>query len=476
MAAGRLEPLVLLALVCNTLAAWHFLPRVSRKESGVHREESWINFTRTALQTVRPLSFKFARAPHFMVAAEPWPPHVYIKQSLSSGALGVTGPMGRLMDVLATSLNFTYSVIQKDGYWGAPQADGSWNGMIGTVLRQEADIGLGPFGMSDSRSKVVDFTIPVFLEMLHVLVNRPLPQPDPAGFLAPFTWYVWVGILAGLVCVVATSVIVVRLLGFGGHPDVWHHVWAFYSVTVSQNLPWVPKAVTSRFTFCLWMLLAVVIVRSYSGALTSLLAVKTLAVKYDSLRDVLDDTGLTLLMEGSTALTTHLQTVKEGVYADLARESRVRAKYVKASETYAAAYDLIPDGRHAMLVEDVVCRKVYSDYFSMTGRCDFYMSTKSFWRLIYAMIVQPGSPLRQLLDVRIRAIREFGIYERWALDQMPNMTHCLITPKKIKFQEPFSLADLWAVFLLLVGGFGLATLAFCSEFLLPTHLHTDHFL
>lgn len=62
-----------------------------------------------------------------------------------------------------------------------------------------------------------------------------------------------------------------------------------------------------------------------------------------------------------------LQTVKEGVYGDLARESRTRAKFVKASETYAAAYDLIPDGRHAMLVENVVCRKVYSDYFSMTG-------------------------------------------------------------------------------------------------------------
>ena len=56
------------------------------------------------------------------------------------------------------------------------------------LVFQEADIGLGPFGMSYSRGKVVDFTIPVFLEMLHVLVNRPLPQPDSAGFLAPFTW------------------------------------------------------------------------------------------------------------------------------------------------------------------------------------------------------------------------------------------------------------------------------------------------
>lgn len=62
-----------------------------------------------------------------------------------------------------------------------------------------------------------------------------------------------------------------------------------------------------------------------------------------------------------------MQTVEKGIYGELARESRKRAVFVKASETYAAAYELIPDGQHAMLVENVVCKKVYSDYFSMTG-------------------------------------------------------------------------------------------------------------
>ncbi|KAG7172656.1 putative olfactory ionotropic receptor IR4-like 23 [Homarus americanus] len=204
-----------------------------------------------------------------------------------------------------------------------------------------------------------------------------------------------------------------------------------------------------------------------SGALTSLLAVKTVTMKYDSLRDVLDDPGLTLLMEGSTALTAHLETVTGGVYGELARESRSRAKYVRASETYGAAYSLIPDGRHAMLVENVVCRKIYSDHFSLTGRCDFYMSTGNFWRLIYAMVVQRNSPLRQLLNARILALREFGIYDRWATNQMPNMTHCLKTPKKIKLQEPYSLVDLWAVFLLLGGGAFLSTVSFGFELLLP---------
>ncbi|XP_050688350.1 probable glutamate receptor [Eriocheir sinensis] len=424
------------------------------------------------MQEGRLMSFRFPRAPHFIVVAEPWPPHVYLEQASVMGPLKVTGPMGQLMDSLAQSLNFTYSVVQKDGYWGAPQTDGSWNGMIGSVVRQEADIGLGPFGMSNSRSQVVDFTIPVFLEMLHVLVSRPMPKPDPWGFVAPFTWHVWAAILTSFVCMVAISVTVWNLLGFGEHASSWSHAWAFYSIIISQSLPWVPAGITMRLPVGVWMLLALVMIRSYSGALTSLLAVKTVEIKYNSLKDVLDDKKLTLLMEGSTALTTHLQTVEEGIYGDLARESRKRAVFVKASETYAAAYELIPDGHHAMLVENVVCRKVYSDYFSMTGKCDFYMSTGNFWRLIYAMIVQRGSLLDQLLNVRIQAINEFGIYERWALDQMPNMTHCMKTPRKIKSNEPFSLADLWAVFLLLGAGNALATVLLLSECLVFAHLRS----
>ncbi|KAK3853902.1 hypothetical protein Pcinc_039579 [Petrolisthes cinctipes] len=385
---------------------------------------------------------RFSRAPHFVVAAEPWPPHVYIHTS-PSGTTTVAGPMGQLMQSLANSLNFTFSAVTTDGYWGALTENGTWNGMIGAVMRKEADIGLGPFGMSDIRSKVVDFTIPVFLEMLHVLVSRPVPQPNPWGFLAPFTWYTWVGVGGGLLATVGVSLGVVWVLGRGGPSHFTHHFWAFFSVSITQNLPWKPVGNSLRFTFLMWMMTAVVVVKSYSGSLTSLLAVKRIEVKYDSLRDVLNDPSLTLIMEGSTALTAHLKTVRAGVYLDLARASRERSVMVRASETYQAAYDLIPKGHHAMLVEKVVCRKVYSDHFSKTGGCDFYMSNGNFWRLIYAMVVQKGSPLSSLLSTRIRALNEFGIYGRWELDQMPNVSYCLKTPRTVKLQAPYSLTDLW---------------------------------
>ncbi|XP_053649849.2 probable glutamate receptor [Cherax quadricarinatus] len=449
-----------------SVTLWVLMDAVTSVVAEVSRGGGWERLARVGANYKSPLSFRFPRAPHFLVAAEDWPPHVYLHTD-PSGSIQVTGPMGQLLDALAASLNFTYSVVPGDGYWGAPQENGSWNGMIGTVLRKQADLGLGPFGMSYTRSEVVDFTIPVFLEMLHVLVSRPLPMPDPWGFLAPFTWYVWVALLVALLAIITTSVFIVRALGFGGPLSAAQHAWAFYSISFTQPVPWLPVAEALRFTFILWLFICLVVSRSYSGALTSQLAVKTLTVKYDSLRDVLDDHSLTLLMEGSTALTAHLQTATEGVYGELAQASRVRAKFVRATEMYEAAYTLIPDGRHAMLVENVVCRKIYSDFFSAKGRCNFYMSTDNFWKLIYAMVVQRGSPLRQLLNSRIRALGEFGIYDLWVLSQMPNMTHCLKTPRKVKFQEPYSMADLWALFLLLISGAVAAAAAFCCELLLP---------
>ncbi|MPC69002.1 hypothetical protein E2C01_063216 [Portunus trituberculatus] len=51
----------------------------------------------------------------------------------------------------------------------------------------EANMGLGPFGMTHARSQVADFTLPIFREVLHILTARPRPQPQPWGFLAPFT-------------------------------------------------------------------------------------------------------------------------------------------------------------------------------------------------------------------------------------------------------------------------------------------------
>ncbi|XP_042860607.1 probable glutamate receptor [Penaeus japonicus] len=411
---------------------------------------AWWSEAEVGAMTANPLKFKFPRAPHLRVAAESWPPHVQVEKTEVAGQVvtRARGPMANFLDVLATSLNFTYSVVLGDGYWGAPDANGTWNGMIGMLLKEQADFGLGPFGMTHARSEVVDFTMPIFREVLHVLVSRPRPEPDPWGFLAPLSWHVWVALALSCLVVAFVAVTVVRTLGFGGPSTIQQHVWAVYQIFLSQSLTWVPTGLALRVTIWLWIIAVLVVMRSYSGALTSQLAVRTVPIKYDSLDDVLKDTSITLLLEGSTALTGHLQTAKEGVYGELAEAVRVRGRRIRASRMQEEAYEHIPDGRHAMFLEAVGCNKVYSDHFSRTGQCDFYMSRGVFWKLFYALVVPKESPLRELINARILALREFGIYERWALDQVANRTHCLKLPTRLKFQEPYTLLSLWAVFAL----------------------------
>ncbi|ROT79266.1 olfactory ionotropic receptor IR4 [Penaeus vannamei] len=436
-----------IGIAVNTSAGVDYGRRVPSVGVWRRSDRAWWSEAEVGSLAANPLKFKFARAPHLRVAAESWPPHVQVEEVEAEGGQKVTraaGPMANFLDVLAKSLNFTYTVVLGDGYWGAPDANGTWNGMIGMLLREKADFGLGPFGMTHARSAVVDFTMPIFREVLHILVSRPRPEPDPWGFLAPLAWHVWVALALSCLMVTAVAVAVVGTLGFGGPSSVQQHLWACYGIFLSQTLTWVPTGLSLRVTIWLWLTAVLVVMRSYSGALTSLLAVRTVPIKYDSLDDVLRDSSIKLLLEGSTALTGHLQTAKEGVYGQLADAVRTRGRTIRASRMQEEAYAHIPDGRHAMFLEAVGCNKVYSDHFSRTGQCDFYMSRGVFWPLFYALVVPKDSPLRELIDARILALREFGIYERWALDQVANRTHCLKLPTKLKLQEPYNLIGLWA--------------------------------
>ncbi|XP_063884826.1 uncharacterized protein LOC135113517 [Scylla paramamosain] len=195
-----------------------------------------------------------------------------------------------------------------------------------------------------------------------------------------------------------------------------------------------PERLTERLVLWLWLMTVLVLMRTYSGSLTSLLAVKTVEIKYDSLRDALDDPALTLVLEGSTALTGHLQKASEGVFGELAEAVGSRGMKVRASQMQEVAARVLPDGRHAMFLEKIGCNKLFSDYFSRTGRCDFYFSRGVFWPLLYALITPLHSPLLPLINARILAVREFGVYEVWAKAMTPNMTHCLTMPTKLKFQ------------------------------------------
>ncbi|KAK2145084.1 hypothetical protein LSH36_704g02042, partial [Paralvinella palmiformis] len=57
--------------------------------------------------------------------------------------------------------------------FGYKQGDGTWDGMIGELIRQEADIAAAPMYKTEERQQVVDFSIPFLNVQATLLVRKP---------------------------------------------------------------------------------------------------------------------------------------------------------------------------------------------------------------------------------------------------------------------------------------------------------------
>ncbi|KAK3853995.1 hypothetical protein Pcinc_039494 [Petrolisthes cinctipes] len=333
------------------------------------------------------------------VAAEEWVPHIGVSQDIH-GNITIRGPMANLLTLLAKAINFRYTLVRPpDGAWGIPTEGGDWNGMIGMVKRNEADLALGPFGLTYSRSRVVDFSSPILIDYYRILVRRPRPETDPIGFLRPFTWEVWVGLVM-CVWVVGGVLFLAASLHSPQSKKEKEEEWGRRKKTSTDNKDDVEEGPISQLLTQLWLVYgsllsqpevsyaderwrlgqgwrvaaagwcvaALVVARSYSSTLTSLLAVRNVPVRYNYLSEVIADAKLNLVFEKATALVEHMSTVQRGVYRDLANtRGQDRAHFLASSALYDAAYTTVRSGTHALLVEDTTCRKVYSDDFTKHG-------------------------------------------------------------------------------------------------------------
>ena len=101
-----------------------------------------------------------------------------------------------IVHLLQTDLAADIEVhITKDGKYGSPNEEtNEWDGMIGELIRDEADIALADLTITDDRSQVVDFTHP-FIEVgvgVLVRVDRQSVTHDIWAFLQPVAAELWI--------------------------------------------------------------------------------------------------------------------------------------------------------------------------------------------------------------------------------------------------------------------------------------------
>ncbi|XP_069188806.1 glutamate receptor U1-like [Procambarus clarkii] len=404
---------------------------------------------------------KFRQQPTLLAATGP----LYYKQEKKARSEGRR--INDMLDYLAQGMNFSYRyVVPTDGTFGSKQDDGTWSGMVGMVSREEADIAIGPFGLTESRTEVVDFTWPITIQYSVIIGARGQPVIDPWGFVVPLEPMVWVAILTTLLMV--SVMMVLASLCSSIRTDIVHtwekdtfdlsRILLQQDIIIPENWWW------RRLVLLSWMTLALVVSRSYQGDLMSGLAVRYIHQPFQTIRDVLDHPSITMLWQTNSTNVQYIHSLESGIFREVAEaEAKGRLKYKLLSEFPQALSTLVRRGDHVLVDLENVITLIIGQYFTRTGRCDFYSSRERFLPIVLSAIGKRDSPLVPSLSKRIMSLTEAGLYNKWFNDNVPNGTSCVHPPSKITVSTPHSIRNLWGMFVILICGYLLAVNVMCIE-------------
>ena len=236
----------------------------------------------------------------FKIAALPSRPYLSLVYNNDTMKYQMYGMFADVFHVLQNILNFTYEFEQpQDGTFGNLDASGeNWTGMIGQLIRGEIDMSPTSFTITEMRSKVIDFAAPI-VDMHHrFFIKNPDLSYNWTAYLDPLNKQVWI-ILTVLVLLI-TVVLWISIFSEGDVNEtdfLLYRSLFFVAGAFTFAKPWsaTPARTVPKWLFALIIFSGSLIFWHWEAMLISFLAVKTLALPFTSIENLMSDTDYKLV-------------------------------------------------------------------------------------------------------------------------------------------------------------------------------------
>ncbi|KAJ8679007.1 hypothetical protein QAD02_014794 [Eretmocerus hayati] len=190
---------------------------------------------------------------------------------------GLTGFFAKILSELELKLNFTKRVMNEYDPYGCYDSDsGEWTGAIGRLTRGEADLGMADFTMTKERLDAIDFTHPVLLSRNYLYMRQPEGSAlQWFSYFRVFNADVWIAIkllytFSFLIISLMRTIVKERPTLPHYNSDTYLGVWG---ILWQQALPRFPSSSPLRMAYFSLFVSAVILLATYSGCLTSYVAV-----------------------------------------------------------------------------------------------------------------------------------------------------------------------------------------------------------
>ncbi|KAJ8371128.1 hypothetical protein SKAU_G00111560 [Synaphobranchus kaupii] len=371
-----------------------------------------------------------------------------------------------LLSTLAKKLDFKYNLhLVKDGRYGIMQESGNWNGMIGEVMRGEADLALAPLTITAMRERVVDMTTPFMQTGISFILRKDVVSDDSSyfGFLCPFSVETWAGIVAAYLVTALSMCVVTRL-----SPCEWaqpqaednsftllHSLWYAAAAFTLQGAGPHPKAVSGRVISAIWWFFTVVVLANYFANLTSMMRSDTKNIALETFEDLAKQDVIEYGSIGGSSTFNFFKYSDIPVYRKIYEHMERKKSYVK---TMDEGIRRVQEGTYAFIGESV------SLDLTEARHCNLTRSQEVIGMRGYGIAAPLGSPMVKNLSIAILELSESG-----RLNYLRNKWWASNCVEEGATGAPLKAHSLKGVFLLLGLGLGLGLLLALFELASKSH-------
>ncbi|XP_046447431.1 glutamate receptor ionotropic, kainate 2-like isoform X2 [Daphnia pulex] len=329
------------------------------------------------------------------------------------------------------------------------------------------------------RMKSTDFAFFMWAEPLAMVVPRPGEEPRIFAFVHPFQSTVW------LLIFIASFTVVIFMTMFSGiywklfsflDPDdtslttnftiygriTYYSVYMINTVTSQGNA--IPlRRLSFRILVGVWVLVATVLVNSYSSTVTSYLTVPKMKPPINTFEDLVASENVELILLADTMTKKQILEATHGAQKLLGDDIRNHPDRILSSIEKVNVR--LKTERYAFANPQSFCDNFVASHFQEKGKCRFKTTDCYSMTMFFSMPLQKNSKYTPIFKDAFMELWETGLPQYWVKNSIPRASQCFekTNLRKSAIPKPIRLDDLAGAFLILGVGVSLATFFFLME-------------
>ncbi|KAK3755334.1 hypothetical protein RRG08_026064 [Elysia crispata] len=401
----------------------------------------------------------------FVITTTPWKPYVY-RHKDENGTVSFTGFCIDMAEELSRTLNFTIRYTEPpDGHWGNDDGNGTWNGMVGQVVRQEVDMIVAPIGITEARDGVIDFTSPFFYDDSAVIFKKPDPNKSK--------WRTYIDIfrievlLCAFVALLGSCMIIylltrgeVRVYGNNRRLFASSYIGCIlymFGSMLAQGGRNLPYSLAGRLFLSSWWLFCLIMAGTYSGNLIAVLTVTKDKPPFETLKEMASQDDYRFGTLGNSMWSELFKTSPRPEFQAI--HTKMKYFYRDDPDIYNSNTELhlqkVKRGGYAYIAD----KGLFSLW--LATNCDLILLKEKFFPGKYGIGLPNNSVYTKIFSDQVVKLYESGLLQVWVKKWWPPQTICrgaLVTQAKT-----LSLLDMQSSFYVLAIGVALSAIVLGLE-------------